>query len=117
MAKAFLPWAQGEEMPQISRFQAQAVGSRVYIHNHRSLQDILMLDVSDSNAPVLSLQPVTADPEPPMSRQAAMRMFCHIFLLPWAGVLVQLSKLYACQDAVDHPTLLTFLKGCTAVFS
>ncbi len=59
---------QGEQMPQISRFQAQATGDRIYIHTHRSLQDILVLDVSDSDAPTLSLQPVTSDPEPPMSR-------------------------------------------------
>ena len=55
-------------MPQISRFQAQAIGDRIYIHTHRSLQDILVLDVSNSDAPTLSLQPVTSDPEPPMSR-------------------------------------------------
>ncbi len=60
---------QGEEMPKISRFQAQAIGSRIYIHTHRSLHDILVLDVSDSNAPSLSLQEVSSDPEPPMSRQ------------------------------------------------
>ena len=56
-------------MPQISRFQAQAINSRIYIHTHRSLQDVLVLDVSDSDAPTLSLQPVSSDPEPPMSRQ------------------------------------------------
>lgn len=67
---------QGEQMPQISRFQAQAIGSRIYIHTHRSLLDILVLDVSDSDAPILSLQPVSSDPEPPMSRQAVCRLLC-----------------------------------------
>lgn len=68
---------QGEEMPKISRFQAQAIGSRIYIHTHRSLQDILVLDVSDSDAPGLSLQEVTSDPEPPMSRQAVASCASH----------------------------------------
>ena len=63
---------QGEEIPQISRFQAQAIGSKIYIHTHRSLQDILVLDVSDADAPSLSLQPVSSRPEPPMSRQACL---------------------------------------------
>ena len=63
----------GEQTPQISRFQAQAIGSRIYIHTHRSLQDILVLDVADSDAPTLTLQPVSSDPEPPMSRQAVCR--------------------------------------------
>lgn len=59
---------QGEELPAISRFQAVALGSKIYIHTHRSLQDILVLDVSDTAAPSLSLQPVTSEDDPPMSR-------------------------------------------------
>jgi hypothetical protein len=65
-----LAWAlQGEALPAISRFQAVAVGSKVYIHTHRSLEDILVLDVTDADAPALSLQPVASQHgEPPMSR-------------------------------------------------
>ena len=61
-------FVQGEELPAISRFQAVALGSKIYIHTHRSLQDILVLDVSDADAPSLSLQPVTSEDDPPMSR-------------------------------------------------
>ena len=46
------------------------MGSRVYIHTHRSLQDILVLDVSDPDAPKLALQPTAAEHDPPMSRCA-----------------------------------------------
>ena len=73
-------------MPQISRFQAQAIGSRIYIHTHRSLQDILVLDVSDSNAPALSLQPVTSDPEPPMSR------YVHFAITPQPVITTQQGR-------------------------
>ena len=59
---------QGEDLPAISRFQAAAVGNKIYIHTHRSLQDILTLDVSSADSPVLSVQPVTSEDEPPMSR-------------------------------------------------
>ena len=73
-------------MPQISRFQAQAIGSRIYIHTHRSLQDILVLDVSDSDAPILSLQPVSSDPEPPMSRSATLRKLYIFHLHSWTSM-------------------------------
>ena len=59
---------QGEEVPAISRFQAAAVGSSVFIHNHRSLSDMLVLDVADPAAPKLALQPVTGAEGTPMSR-------------------------------------------------
>ncbi|CAL8464640.1 g4175 [Coccomyxa elongata] len=59
---------QGEELPAISRFQAVALGSKIYIHTHRSLQDILVLDVANPDEPVLSLLPVTSEDDPPMSR-------------------------------------------------
>ncbi|KAL3157872.1 hypothetical protein ABBQ32_012283 [Trebouxia sp. C0010 RCD-2024] len=38
----------------ISRFQAAVVGSKVYIHTHRSINDILVLDVADPNKPHLT---------------------------------------------------------------
>lgn len=47
---------QGEEgvsLKPISRFQAAAVGNMVYIHTHRSLNDILVLDVANSDKPKL----------------------------------------------------------------
>ena len=59
---------QGEEVPAISRFQAAAVGGSVFIHNHRSLSDVLVLDAADPAAPKLALQPVTGAEGTPMSR-------------------------------------------------
>ena len=59
-------------MPAISRFQAAAVGSSVFIHNHRSLSDILVLDVADPAAPTLALRPVTGAEGTPMSRCGSM---------------------------------------------
>ena len=50
---------QGEQLKPISRFQACAVGSNIYIHTHRSLQDILVLDVADPDAPQLASQKVS----------------------------------------------------------
>ena len=55
-------------MPAISRFQAAAIGSSVFIHNHRSLSDVLVLDVADPAAPKLALRPVTGAEGTPMSR-------------------------------------------------
>eukprot|EP00898_Chlorokybus_atmophyticus_P001356 jgi/Chlat1/2220/Chrsp17S02544 len=37
---------QGSQMPRISRFQAVAVGDKIYIHNHRSLESVCILDTS-----------------------------------------------------------------------
>ncbi|KAK9839199.1 hypothetical protein WJX81_000851 [Elliptochloris bilobata] len=59
---------QGEAMPVISRFQAVVIGPSVYIHTHRSLLDILVLDVADPAAPKLALRPVTGTEGTPMSR-------------------------------------------------
>ena len=38
----------------ISRFQAAAVGSNIYIHTHRSLDDIVVLDVGNPDRPQLN---------------------------------------------------------------
>ena len=37
---------QGEQLPQISRFQAVVVGTDVYLHTHRSQRDILRLSTA-----------------------------------------------------------------------
>ena len=53
---------QGEDgisLQPISRFQAAAVGNMVYIHTHRSLNDILVLDVTNSDSPKLKQVPVS----------------------------------------------------------
>ena len=55
-------------MPAISRFQAAAVGSSVFIHNHRSLSDMLVLDAADPAAPKLALRPIAGAEGTPMSR-------------------------------------------------
>lgn len=44
----------------ISRFQATAVGSKIYIHTHRSLDDILVLDVANVDQPELNKVPVSS---------------------------------------------------------
>ena len=44
----------------ISRFQATAVGSKIYIHTHRSLDDILVLDVANTDQPKLEKVPVSS---------------------------------------------------------
>jgi len=69
---------QGEAMPAVSRFQAAAVGDAVYIHTHRSLEDVLVLDVSDPGAPKLASRPVTGAQGTPMSRRGpfAERRLC-----------------------------------------
>eukprot|EP00798_Chlamydomonas_sp_ICE-L_P021800 gene21800-28822_t len=48
----------GVQMPEISRFQAVAVGSKVYIHTHRSVEEIVVLDTSNVDAPTLSIEKV-----------------------------------------------------------
>ena len=50
---------EGAQLQPISRFQAAAVGNIIFIHTHRSLQDILALDVTDPDKPCLQLLPVT----------------------------------------------------------
>ena len=55
---------QGEEgvsLQPISRFQAAAVGNVVYIHTHRSLNDILVLDVANPDSPKLKQVPVSGN--------------------------------------------------------
>ena len=59
-------------MPAISRFQAATLGTSVWIHNHRSLDDVLVLDVADPEAPKVALQPVTGAEGTPMSRRAPL---------------------------------------------
>ncbi|KAK9794608.1 hypothetical protein WJX73_007394 [Symbiochloris irregularis] len=54
---------QGESLEAISRFQAVAVGQKIFIHTHRSLQDILILDTATS-PPTLTKQPVTGSNTP-----------------------------------------------------
>ena len=63
---------QGEQLKPISRFQACAVGSRIFIHTHRSLQDILVLDVADPDAPQLATLKVSGkdSDSSPSARQA-----------------------------------------------
>lgn len=48
---------QGEALQPISRFQAVAVGPKIFIHNHRSIEDIHVLDTSTTQ-PTLSRLPV-----------------------------------------------------------
>ena len=55
---------QGEEgisLQPISRFQVAAVGNMVYIHTHRSLNDILVLDVANPEKPKLKQVPVSGN--------------------------------------------------------
>lgn len=60
---------EGASLQTISRFQAVAVGDVIYIHTHRSLQDILAIDVSNPDEPQLSLVPVSsATGSPPAAR-------------------------------------------------
>lgn len=49
------PTLQGEALQSTSRHQAVAVGSRIYIHTHRSIDDILVLD-TQASPPTLALQ-------------------------------------------------------------
>ncbi len=79
---------QGEAMPAVSRFQAAAVGSAVYIHTHRSLDDVLVLDASDPGAPKLASRPVTGAQGTPMSRRGpcAERRLCTSARLCWRSI-------------------------------
>ncbi|KAF5839410.1 hypothetical protein DUNSADRAFT_812 [Dunaliella salina] len=52
---------EGEPLPAISRHQAVAVGQSIYIHHHRSAQDISVLDVSNPAHPKLHKVPVKGD--------------------------------------------------------
>ena len=58
--KACLQCQAGVSLQPISRFQAVAVGDVIYIHTHRSLQDILALNVKKPERPELQLQPVSS---------------------------------------------------------
>ncbi|KAK9868773.1 hypothetical protein WJX84_000947 [Apatococcus fuscideae] len=51
---------QGEKLPAISRFACARIGTRVFLHTHRSTDSILVLDVADPKSPVLSTVPVQA---------------------------------------------------------
>ncbi|KAA6425251.1 MAG: hypothetical protein FRX49_04746 [Trebouxia sp. A1-2] len=51
----------GISLQPISRFQAAAVQNMVYIHTHRSLNDILVLDVANPDSPKLKQVPVTGN--------------------------------------------------------
>ena len=53
----------------ISRFQAAAVGQKIYIHTHRSINDILVLDVTNPDKPQLQQVAVSgADGATPSAR-------------------------------------------------
>ncbi len=93
--------AQGEELPAISRFQAVALGSKIYIHTHRSLQDILVLDVANPDEPVLSLLPVTSEDDPPMSRCASVLHVCPL----WAATCGSLHMAGALASIFPAPRL------------
>ena len=54
---------QGATMPAVSRFQAVAVGSRIFIHTHRSTESILVLDTG-KQPPELSEQRYTSRDAP-----------------------------------------------------
>ncbi len=51
----------GEAMPPTSRFQACALGNRIFIHTGSSLEDILVLDTA-AQPPILAKLPVLPDP-------------------------------------------------------
>lgn len=53
---------QGERLPTVSRHQACAVGHDIYIHTHRSVEDILVLDTA-AQPPRLRKVPVLPDAE------------------------------------------------------
>ncbi|KAK9807704.1 hypothetical protein WJX72_006635 [[Myrmecia] bisecta] len=59
---------EGEALPAISRFQAAAVSQKIYIHTHRSIDDILVLDVASPDAPMLAKVGVTGEAGTPPSR-------------------------------------------------
>eukprot|EP00775_Hariotina_reticulata_P010210 gene10210-10371_t len=48
----------GEELQGISRFQAAADGAKIYIHTHRTLDHILVLDTAAQPTPTLQKVPV-----------------------------------------------------------
>ena len=50
-------------MPAVSRFQAVALGSRIFIHHHRSSSSILVLD-TEGQAPQLSEVPLSSEDAP-----------------------------------------------------
>lgn len=54
--------AAGEPFQPASRFQAVALGPRIYIHTHRCLDMILVLDTA-AEPPTLSSAPVLPDPQ------------------------------------------------------
>ena len=109
---ALLACAQGEALPAISRFQAVAVGSEIYIHTHRSLQDVLVLDVADPDAPDLALQPVASEHDPPMSRFGSPIRDTNIS--PWSFVIqhsactcvlfiMKITSILPCAVGFFHP--------------
>lgn len=58
---------QGGPLQPISRFQAAVVGQRVFIHTHRSLDNVIVLNVA-SEPPALLTTPVTGTEGAPSSR-------------------------------------------------
>ena len=57
---------QGAAMPAVSRFQAAALGSRIFIHTHRSTGSLLVLETGGP-APQLRELPYSS-PAAPSSR-------------------------------------------------
>ncbi len=83
---------QGEEgisLQPISRFQAAAVGNMVYIHTHRSLNDILVLDVAKPDSPKLKQVPVSGNQgATPSARWGpASGFLCHLSGSETTGLL------------------------------
>lgn len=63
-------------MQPISRFQAAAVGHTIYIHTHRSINDILVLDVADPDKPRLKQVPVSSATGATPSARCLLTLTC-----------------------------------------
>lgn len=87
--------SQGDKLEPISRHQAVAVGKKIYIHTHRSLEDILVLDTSTS--------------PPTLTKQAA-----HGASAPASRCVRVRVRVCACPDVcLCLPLVTEFVHACT----
>jgi len=111
---------QGEEgisLQPISRFQVAAVGNMVYIHTHRSLNDILVLDVANPDEPKLKQVPVSGNHGATPSARWALAS-CFLFHLSGSqttGLLCGPSIMVARTQLQDQCGLTDCIVHCIAV--
>eukprot|EP00877_Chromochloris_zofingiensis_P008527 jgi/Chrzof1/3928/Cz13g13210.t1 len=92
---------EGVQLEGISRFQAVALGEQIYIHTHRNLADILVLDTS-SEPPVLRSVPVSGTAPPSRGLQSLTAVGGALYLFggaPQKGPMVRVKVLSVMDTA------------------